>query len=425
MISFKFFQKAVTPPFFPEVRRTISAIELAFRSNLCEGFSMFQIFFTFLKLGLTSFGGPIAHLGFFHDEFVLKKKWIRENDYAELVALCQLLPGPASSQVGMAVGFYRGGLIGSILAWSAFTLPSALLLILFATTLTSISNIIGQDWLHGLKIAAVTVVAQAVWEMAKKFCFDFKTRLIALTSTITCLSIYNAWMQIVLIFIGVILGILFLNAPAASVQTTHVKIKNDKSGWIYLCLFFLFLVGLPLVAASNDSIYLKLADLFYRLGSLVFGGGHVVLPLIQSSMVESGLVTKEAFIAGYGAAQAIPGPLFSISAYLGFLCSEWKGAAISLVMIFLPSFFLILGFIPYWDKIRSYAKVKTSLAGVNAVVVGLLAAAFYNPVWTSAIFDFKDIVLAFVLFFLLTFKKVPSFMIVGLSALLTSILSFI
>lgn len=381
---------------------------------------MIQIFITFLKLGLTSFGGPVAHLGFFHNEFVARKKWINEQEYADLVALCQLLPGPASSQVGMSIGFYRGGVLGAVVAWMAFTLPSALLLVLFALSVTSLSGFFGQGWLHGLKIAAVAVVAQAVWEMSKKFCAGFGKSLIALLAVVGCLLIQSGWMQISLIFAGALLGILFFKpGEFAAHQLRQIK-HSSKLSLIFLVLFFIFLIGLPLVTANFDSINLKLANVFYRVGALVFGGGHVVLPLIQTSVVDSGWVTKEAFIAGYGAAQAVPGPLFSLSAYLGFVTHQWQGALVSLVMIFLPSFFLVIGVLPYWEKIRSQARMKAALAGVNAVVVGLLLAAFYNPVWTSAIFSWKDSVLALAGFVLLTFKKVPSYYIVALLAVITA-----
>lgn len=343
-----------------------------------------------------------------------------EHEYADLVALCQLLPGPASSQVGMAIGFYRGGILGSILAWIAFTLPSALLLVLFALSLTSLSGVLGDKWLHGLKIAAVAVVAQAVWEMAKKFCESSGKMLVALLSAIGCFYIQTAWMQISLIVAGAIVGVLFFKSSASFPHQPREIKYNYKLSSFFLMLFLIFLIALPIVAGSFDFIGLKLANVFYRVGALVFGGGHVVLPLIQTSVVDSGWITKEAFIAGYGVTQAVPGPLFSLSAYLGFMCDQWAGALISLVMIFLPSFFLVIGILPYWEKIRSYSQMKTALVGVNAVVVGLLLAALYNPVWTAAIFNWKDFLLALVAFLLLTFRKVPSYLIVAVLAAVTA-----
>lgn len=381
---------------------------------------MVQIFLTFFKLGLTSFGGPIAHIGFFHNEFVTRKKWLNEHEYADLVALCQFLPGPASSQVGMAIGYYRGGILGSVLAWLAFTLPSALLLILFALSMTSLAGVLGSDWLHGLKIAAVAVVAQAVFEMAKKFCARTKTALIAFLSALICLYSQNLWVQMALIFLGALLGVLFLQ-PAESVPHQPRSSKADyRLSSTFLVLFFVVLLGLAIVAPSFVSYELQLANIFYRAGALVFGGGHVVLPLLQTSLVDTGLITKEAFVAGYGAAQAVPGPLFSLSAYLGYMCAQWKGAAVSLCMIFLPSFFLVIGILPYWEKIRSHRQMKTALVGINAVVVGLLLAALYNPVWTAAIFSWKDFVLALLAFALLAFKKVPSYLIVIALAVITA-----
>lgn len=382
---------------------------------------MLQLFFIFLKLGLTSFGGPVAHLGFFHHEFVTKKKWLNDSEYAELVALCQLLPGPASSQVGMAIGYYRAGVWGSILTWVAFTLPSALLLVLFATSMNSISNIFGNDWLHGLKIAAVAVVAHAVWEMAKKFCTGTVKILITLLTAISCLTIQNTWIQIFLILIGAAIGILFLKSSKISSFHTRKIAYNKKLSLLLLFLFLILLFGLPFFSNHFNSIDIKLADIFYRVGALVFGGGHVVLPLIQTSLVDSGFITKEVFWAGYGAAQAIPGPLFTISAYLGFMANQWMGATVALLMIFLPSFLLIIGALPFWEKIRLHQNVQTALAGVNAVVVGLLIAAFYNPVWTSAVFDGKDFVVTLILFLLLLFKKIPSYLVVFISLVVTQI----
>lgn len=300
---------------------------------------MFEIFFAFLKLGITSFGGPIAHLGFFHDEFVIRKKWISEYEYSDLVALCQVLPGPASSQVGMAIGFYRGGILGSILAWLAFTLPSALLLILFAMTMTSLSSFLGQGWIHGLKIAAVAVIAQAVWEMGKKFCTSSGKILITFLTAVVCFYIQSIWVQVSLIFLGAILGVLFFKSSISIPSQTRNSKYNYQLSSFFLVLFFTLLVALPFIAANVSSIDIKLANAFYRTGALVFGGGHVVLPLIQSSVVDSGWVPKELFVAGYGVAQVIPGPLFSFSAYLGFVCNQWKGAIVSLIMIFYLLFY--------------------------------------------------------------------------------------
>lgn len=382
---------------------------------------MIQIFFTFLKLGLTSFGGPIAHLGFFHDEFVARKKWISEQEYVDLVALCQLLPGPASSQVGMAIGFYRGGLLGSVLAWIGFTMPSALLLILFAVTMVPLSEHLGSGWLHGLKIAAVVVVAQAVWEMAKKFCSGWGKAALAIIAALVAIYFQSVWGQVGTIFIGALVGILFFKSSKAIPHQSRQMKFNYNLSFFFLLLFLVFLFVLPFVASNSNLLSLKLADIFYRAGALVFGGGHVVLPLLQSSVVDSGWVSKDVFVAGYGAAQAIPGPLFSLSAYLGFVIHKWEGAVISLVMIFLPSVLLVIGIIPYWERFRSNSKIKDALVGVNAVVVGLLLAALYNPVWISAIFSWKDFLLFAIAFLLLLLKKTPSYGVVIGLALITAL----
>ena len=382
---------------------------------------MIQIFLTFLKLGLTSFGGPVAHIGYFHQEFVARKKWVSEQEYADLVALCQFLPGPASSQAGMAIGYYRGGVLGSVLAWIAFTLPSALLMVMLALGLNSLTSTLGNGWLHGLKIAAVAVVAQAVFEMAKKFSAGKGRAFITLFTAGVCFYSQIVWVQISLIIAAAIFGILFIK-PSASVPYQPRQIKpNHLLSSFFLALFFILLIALPVTAISSDLIQIKMASIFYHLGAIVFGGGHVVLPLIQTSVVDAGWITKEAFVAGYGAAQAVPGPLFSLSAYLGFMADRWPGAIIALVMIFLPSFLLVIGVLPYWEKMRANLKMKTALVGVNAAVVGLLLAAFYNPVWTAAIFSWKDLLLAAVAFLLLTFKKVPSYVIVALLSVVTAL----
>lgn len=381
---------------------------------------MFEIFLVFLKLGLTSFGGPIAHIGFFHNEFVNRKKWIEEQQYADLVALCQLLPGPASSQVGMAIGFYRGRILGALFAWLAFTLPSALVLILFAKTMVSY---FGGTSLHGLKIAAVAVVAHAIWEMAKKFCSSISKALMAVVAAFAALQINSALIQILIIVIGAIFGILFFTdqAPTPHLPKT-VKFETRTSN-LFLILFFVFLFLMPVAATQSQILELKIADTFYRVGALVFGGGHVVLPLLQSSVVDSGWVSKDHFTAGYGMAQAVPGPLFSLAAYLGFMTQSWMGALVALVMIFLPSFFLVIGVIPHWDYFRNFRQMKSALIGVNAVVVGLLMAAFYNPIWASAIFNWKDFVLALLAFMVLLFKKAPSYVVVISLAIAASLIN--
>lgn len=375
-----------------------------------------EVFTVFFRLGLTSFGGPIAHLGYFHDEFVSRRKWINEHAYADLVALCQFLPGPASSQVGMAIGLHRAGVLGAIVAWIAFTLPSAILLVLFAFGITKYQTHLHAGWLHSLKVIAVAVVAQAIWGMGTKLCPDKERITIATFACLAALLHPNAWVQVAIISLGGVLGIVVLkNTP----QLPHVPVKpklSKKTASIFLTVFATLLFALPFVAKTSQEQSLHLFDSFYRAGSLVFGGGHVVLPLLQSEVVPAGWVSNEVFMAGYGAAQAIPGPLFTFSAYLGAVSTipptGWLGATICLVAAFLPSFLLVLGAIPFWEKLREFKSMRQAMLGINAAVVGLLLSAFYNPVWTSGVLNTKDFGLALFAFILLTFWKIPSWAVV-------------
>jgi chromate transporter len=377
-----------------------------------------EVFVVFLRLGLTSFGGPIAHLSYFHDEFVKRKKWIDEHAYADLVALCQFLPGPASSQVGMAIGLSRASYLGAIAAWIGFTLPSAIILVLFGLGISSFH--LSDSWLHGLKIVAVAVVAQAIWGMAVKLCPDKQRATIAVIAAVTTAMISSGMIQFFVIAFGGIIGVLFLRKHQ---ELPHEPMKTRVSktvGFALLLIFATLLVALPFAAKTSGDQSLKLFDSFFRAGSLVFGGGHVVLPLLQAEVVPTGWVSKEMFMAGYGAAQAIPGPLFSFSAYLGAVSnmppSGWLGALICLISAFLPSFLLIVGVLPFWEKMRRHSEMRYAMQGINAAVVGLLISAFYNPVWTSAIFSPKDFALAAVCFLLLVFWTVPSWIVVLLSA---------
>lgn len=386
----------------------------------------FEVFTVFLRLGLTSFGGPIAHLGYFHDEFVSRRKWINEHAYADLVALCQFLPGPASSQVGMAIGLNRAGILGAIVAWIAFTIPSAIVLVLFAFGIAKYQTDLHAGWLHSLKVVAVAVVAQAIWGMGVKLCPDKERISIATLACLATLAYPHAWVQVGVIALGGFLGIAFLkNTP----QLPHVPVKpriSKKTATFFLIAFGALLIFLPLMAKTSQDQGIKLFDSFYRAGSLVFGGGHVVLPLLQSEVVPTGWVSKEAFMAGYGAAQAIPGPLFTFSAYLGAVSTlpptGWMGALICLVAAFLPSFLLIIGALPFWEKLREFKSMRQSMLGINAAVVGLLLAAFYNPVWTSGILNTKDFGLALFAFILLTFWKAPSWAVVLSSAVIGGLL---
>ena len=377
--------------------------------------SVGEVFAAFLKLGLTSFGGPVAHLGYFRAEFVERRKWLNESDYADLVALCQFLPGPASSQVGIAIGLSRGGYLGALAAWTAFTLPSAIVLVLFAYGLTAVGSGYGGGWLHGLKVAAVAVVALAILGMARTLTPDRERATLAVAAMIVSFAVPSAWGQIGAILLGGVIGILFLRGALATDQTVLPLPVGRTTGAIALSIFVVLLVGLPLLASTTDNSDVRLFDTFYRVGSLVFGGGHVVLPLLKAEVVP-GLVSNDAFLAGYGAAQAVPGPLFTFAAYLGAVIGGWKVAVLCLVGIFLPSFLLVVGVLPFWDVLRKRTAAQAVLAGVNAAVVGLLLAAFYDPVWTAGIVIKSDYALAAVAFLLLFMWKTPPWLVVLLCA---------
>lgn len=379
-----------------------------------------EVFAAFVKLGVTSFGGPIAHLGYFRDELVVRRKWIDEAGYADLVALCQFLPGPASSQVGFALGLLRAGPLGALMAWTAFTLPSAILLLLFATVAASIEGPVGTGLLHGLKIVAVSVVAQAVWGMAKSLAPDRQRASIALAGIVCVVFLAGAFGQILALAVGAIAGLAFCRNGAVR-DASHLQFRVSKSvGYIALTAFILLLGLLPLLAAVAGSQGLSLFDAFYRAGALVFGGGHVVLPLLQSEVVATGWVTEDAFIAGYGATQAVPGPLFTFAAYLGAVVAPQPngvaGAAIALIAIFLPGMLLLIGALPFWEGFRRHLLAQAAMRGANAAVVGILGAALYDPVWTSAIFTSKDFTLALAGFILLTVWKTPPWVVVVICA---------
>lgn len=381
--------------------------------------SVVTVFLVFLRLGLTSFGGPVAHLGYFHNEFVERRKWLNERAYADLVALCQFLPGPASSQVGIGVGLSQAGLPGALAAWIAFTLPSAIALILFAYWVIEFGDI-GSGVLHGLKVVAVAVVAQAVWAMAKNLCPDAKRASLAVLAAIMVLAVPSPFVQIGVIVMGGLVGWRLLRADD---QADHVDLGirvNRLVAIAALGLFFACLFGLPLLVSIFPSHTLAVVDSFYRSGSLVFGGGHVVMPLLQSEVVTPGWVSKDVFLAGYGAAQAVPGPLFTFAAYLGTVMHSppngVTGGLICLLAIFISSFFLVIGVMPFWDALRRMDAIRNALLGVNATVVGLLLAALYDPVWTSAIFSAADFGLALAAFTLLVFWKVAPWLVVLLTA---------
>lgn len=378
--------------------------------------TLLEILFTSTKLGLTSFGGPVAHLGYFHNEYIEKRKWMNEKDYADLVALSQFLPGPASSQVGIGIGIIRGGLLGGITAWIGFTLPSVIALIIFALLMQGI-NIDSASWIHGLKIVAVAIVAHAILTMGKKLTPDRSRLTIAIIVSSLVLLLQNPYSQVILIILAGIAGfLLFKDIKVIEGSPIHVPIsKSIAIG--SLILFFALLLILPLLSTTTSSNWIALFDSFYRSGSLVFGGGHVVLPLLEGELVGNGWISEEAFLAGYGATQAVPGPLFTFAAYLGTVIGGIKGGIIATIAIFLPAFLLIIGSLPFWDLLRKNVKIQGAIQGINAAVVGILFAAFYDPIWTTTILSTKDFILATVLFGLLVYWKVPSWMIVIIGAL--------
>ncbi|KKO08932.1 chromate efflux transporter [Pseudohongiella sp.] len=380
-----------------------------------------QVFLIFLRLGLTSFGGPIAHIGYFRDEFVSRRQWLNERSYADLVALCQFLPGPASSQVGLALGLSRAGYRGALAAWLGFTLPSALVLILLAMGIYGFADgAVSSGLLTGLKVVAVAVVAQAVWGMARNLCPD--TPRLTLMAVATCLVLLlpSVYAQVGVIVAAGVVG-LFAFKPAASDANDDWRVPVSRgAGLFWLSLFFVLLLALPIAMQLFPSQTLALIDAFYRAGSLVFGGGHVVLPLLQAEVVPTGWVPEDVFLAGYGAAQAVPGPLFTFAAFLGaamtFPPTAWLGGLICLLAIFAPSFLLIAGALPFWQQLRANTRMQSALMGINAGVVGLLLAALYDPVWTSAIVGPKEFAMALVALIALMAWKLPPWLVVLASA---------
>lgn len=377
-----------------------------------------EVFFAFLKLGLTSFGGPVAHLGYFHDEFVIRRRWIGAAAYAELVALCQFLPGPASSQVGFALGLMRAGPSGALAAWIGFTLPSAMLLVLFAYGAAMLDGPWAQGMLHGLKLVAVAIVAQAVFGMTKSLTPDGMRATIAVMAVFVVVLLEGALGQVAAISSGGLLGLVLCrneDGPKAG-ETSHII--SRRTGVAALAAFAILLLGLPLLAGLAPG--LALFDGFYRAGALVFGGGHVVLPLLDAETVGRGTMTPDVFLAGYGAAQAVPGPLFTFAAYLGAVGNQppngIAGAAIALVAIFLPGLLLVLGVLPFWNRLRRWPAARSFMRGANAAVVGILGAALYDPVFVSAVLTPLDFALALAGFVALVAWKAPSWIIVILLA---------
>jgi chromate transporter len=383
--------------------------------------SPLEVLRIFLKLGLTSFGGPIAHLGYFREEFVARRKWLDEQSFVDLVALCQFLPGPASSQVGFSIGLMRGGYLGALAAWTGFTLPSAAALVLFAYGVGSLSGPIGVGLLHGLKLVAVAIVAQAVWGMARTLCPDRERASIALAAALIVLFSTSSIAQIASIVLGGIAG-LWLCRGAPSLATGHITVPVSRSvGTAALTLFFVLLLGIPLLRGFGITTGLAVFDAFYRSGALVFGGGHVVLPLLREAFVTPGWLSDNTFLAGYGAAQAVPGPLFTFAAFLGTVIGPSPhgiiGAVLGLIGIFLPGMLVLLGMLPFWDRFRRRAGAQAVMRGVNAAVVGLLGAALYNPVWTTSVKTPGDFGVALLGFVLLIAWRAPPLLVVIVTAL--------
>ncbi|MFL0362764.1 chromate transporter [Pseudobacillus sp. 179-B 2D1 NHS] len=386
---------------------------------------LLNILLVSLRLGFTSFGGPIAHLGYFHEEYVRRRKWLNEKDYADLVALCQFLPGPASSQVGIGIGVIRAGIPGGIVAFIGFTLPSVLALILFALVLQN-SEIKNAGWVHGLKLVAVAVVAHAVAGMAAKLSPDLYRKTILLFSLTVTLLWQTVFAQILLILISALAGYLLYKQSSSCDQLTPLSFPlSRRFGAICLSLFLGLLIALPLLREALPWNWLAMMDSFYRAGSLVFGGGHVVLPLLEREFVPGGWLSEAQFLTGYGATQAVPGPLFTFAAYIGTVISGWKGGLLATFAIFLPAFLLILGSLPFWDSLRRNQHVQGALMGVNAAVVGILTAALYDPIWTSAILKPSDFALAAILFSMLAYWKLPPWIVVLAGSIGGLILPFV
>ena len=389
--------------------------------------SALEVLLVFLRLGATSFGGPVAHIGYFRAEFVERRHWVSENGFADLVALCQFMPGPASSQLGMSIGLLRAGALGMVAAWIGFTLPSALAMLAFAYGVEALGDVSNAAWLKGLKLVAVAVVAQAVWGMAQSLAPDRPRATLAVVAALIALAVPTSLGQIAAILLGAIIGLTLLPTPAGANATDHVPLGLRLHRGIAvtsIILFFALLFFLPTFAATIDNQALRLFDAFYRAGALVFGGGHVVLPLLQAAVVPSGWVSNDAFLAGYGAAQAMPGPLFTFAAYLGAVMipppNGTLGAMVAVVAIFAPSFLLATGLLPFWDTLRQRRGMQAMLRGVNAAVVGVLLAALYTPVWTSGVHTPAGFGLALTAFLALTLWAVSPWIVVVAGALAAS-----
>ena len=391
------------------------------KSEVPANHSPFEVLQVFLKLGLTSFGGPIAHIGYFRDEFVMRRRWLDDTTYSDIVALCQFLPGPASSQVGFSIGLMRAGYLGGLAAWTGFTLPSAIALVLFAYGAHALLGTVGMGLLHGLRLAAVAIVAQAVVGMAQTLCPDRQRASIAVLAMVLILYSSSSIVQIGAILFGGVAGLLVCRTPPTSSTAPMPMPVSRRVAVAALTTFVLMLVGLPVLLRIGSHPGIALFDAFYRSGALVFGGGHVVLPLLRDAFVAPGWVSDSTFLAGYGAAQAVPGPLFTFAAYLGAVVQPTPhgvaGAALGLIGIFLPGMLILVGTLPFWDILRSRTGAQAAMRGINAAVVGLLGAALYRPVWASSIITTADLSVALIGFVLLTAWRVPPLWVVILAAL--------
>lgn len=386
---------------------------------------LIEILLVSTRLGLTSFGGPVAHLGYFHEEYIRRRKWMDEKSYADLVALCQFLPGPASSQVGIGIGVMRAGILGGIVSFIGFTLPSVIVLILFAILLHSF-GLDDAGWIRGLKIVAVVVVAHAIIGMAKNLTPDLQRKSIALLAIVLTMIWQTAFTQIAIILLAAFIGFLLYREQTFNEKTSEVHFPiSHRFSVICLTLFFGLLIVLPILREGTNLNWLAMFDSFYRSGSLVFGGGHVVLPLLEREFVPTGWISEEEFLAGYGMAQAVPGPLFTFAAYIGAIINGWQGGLLATIAIFLPAFLLILGTLPFWNALRKNPKIKAALMGMNAAVVGILIAALYHPIWTSSILTTIDFAFGAVLFSMLVYWRLPPWVIVVTGAIGGYLLSFL
>jgi len=379
--------------------------------------SFWSILIVFLRLGLTSFGGPIAHLGYFREEFVVKRNWLNDQTYVEIVALCQFLPGPTSSQVGMVLGFFQKRYLGLFAAWIGFTLPSAFILMVLSVLVSADNQLVPTGMIHGLKIVVVAVVAQAVWAMAKSICTEnFKICLMALSTCAVLLFPSLIWTTLAVILISGVVGCIFFKPPASTFQDSYLMKADKRVAYASLTLFFVLLLALPFLQELFPSQWLGMLSTFYRAGSLVFGGGHVVLPLLQSEVIPKDWITSDVFLTGYGLTQAMPGPLFTFAAFIGASAVQspngiWGGMT-CLIAIFLPSFLLVLGTLPFWSELKQNTKAKAALSGVNCGVVGILLASLYQPIWISSIATPVDFCFSLVAFVCLVYLKISPWLVV-------------